>query len=159
EIQAERWLSAGRRIEGLYGVTIACTADLRAPWIGAEVPGDRAAEIRALFDGGTRPVAIDRPPAELEASKRILESDGRGRAVECASGPTFVFPDDASFGFRSDVRIERSDASSGAALRSGNPGNWDPVEWDELLDGRLGPWAIALEDGLVISICHTPNAL
>src|SRR5689334_20188089 len=26
------------------------------------------------------------------------------------------------------------------ALRGANPGNWEPVEWDELLEGKLGPW-------------------
>jgi hypothetical protein len=37
------------------------------------------------------------------------------------------------------------------------PGNWEPVEWDELLDGRLGPWSIAVERELAVSICHTPG--
>jgi RimJ/RimL family protein N-acetyltransferase len=48
---------------------------------------------------------------------------------------------------------------AGDVLRNANPGNWHPVEWDELLDGRLGPWTMALEGELVVSICHTPRPL
>jgi RimJ/RimL family protein N-acetyltransferase len=45
------------------------------------------------------------------------------------------------------------------ALRGANPGNWEPVEWDELLEGKLGPWAIAVDGERVASICHTPGPM
>jgi RimJ/RimL family protein N-acetyltransferase len=61
--------------------------------------------------------------------------------------------------FHSPVRIERSDAYDGERLRGANPGGWEPVEWDELLDGRLGPWAMAIDGERVVSICHTPVAM
>jgi RimJ/RimL family protein N-acetyltransferase len=44
-------------------------------------------------------------------------------------------------------------------LRDANPGNWMAVEWDELLRGQLGPWAMAHAGGRVVSICHTPGPL
>ena len=54
------------------------------------------------------------------------------------------------------VRVERSDhplsGSLAAALRGANPGNWEPVEWDELLDGRLGPWTMVLDGDRAVSI-------
>jgi GNAT superfamily N-acetyltransferase len=52
--------------------------------------------------------------------------------------------------------MARSDAAPDAALRGLNPGNWAPDEWDDLLDGVLGPWAMAVVDGRAASICHTP---
>lgn len=58
--------------------------------------------------------------------------------------------------FASPVRIARSDSCRDDRLRAANPGGWEPGEWDELLDGRLGPWAFALEGECVVAICHTP---
>lgn len=58
--------------------------------------------------------------------------------------------------FASELHIARSDQSVPAWLKKANPGNWDPVEWDELLDGLLGPWTIASLDGRVVSLCHAP---
>jgi len=48
--------------------------------------------------------------------------------------------------------IVRSDSSEAQSLTDLNPGNWAKGEWQELLDGDLGPWAMALVDGRVISI-------
>jgi RimJ/RimL family protein N-acetyltransferase len=53
----------------------------------------------------------------------------------------------------------RSDGGNEESLRKANPGNWHPVEWDELLEGRLGPWAMAMDGERVVSICHTPGPL
>lgn len=57
------------------------------------------------------------------------------------------------------VAIERSGGSGVDRLRNANPGNWHPIEWDELLRGQLGPWAIATDGDHAISICHTPGPL
>jgi predicted GNAT family acetyltransferase len=43
------------------------------------------------------------------------------------------------------------------SLEAANPGNWPPDEWQDLLAGRLGAWVMALVDGRVASICHTPR--
>ncbi|HEU4732170.1 MAG TPA: GNAT family N-acetyltransferase [Kofleriaceae bacterium] len=152
-IQAEGSFDHAGRILDRYGVTVACARDRQALWIGADVPDELAAELTSAFHRTARAAEPRQPPPALEPCRRILEAGGR--SVECTAGPSYVFPDGARF--TSTVRIERSDASNGAALRHINPGNWDPVEWDELLDGRLGPWAIAVEDDRAVSICHTPG--
>ena len=77
--------------------------------------------------------------------------------LQWTGGPSYLI--EPSTSFASNVRIDRSDSSSGERLRAANPGNWEPIEWDELLDGRLGPWAIATEADLVASICHTPKPM
>jgi RimJ/RimL family protein N-acetyltransferase len=35
---------------------------------------------------------------------------------------------------------------------------WEPDEWENLMDGRLGPWAIGLKIEQVVAVCHTPVA-
>jgi RimJ/RimL family protein N-acetyltransferase len=73
------------------------------------------------------------------------------------AGPTYLIEPDVRFEMR--THIARSDTSSGERLRHLNPGNWEHDEWDELLDGALGPWAMAVVDGRVVSICHTPGRM
>jgi RimJ/RimL family protein N-acetyltransferase len=58
-----------------------------------------------------------------------------------------------------DAAIVRSDAPQPEWLPRGNPGNWHPREWVELLDGLLGPWSMIVDDHRVLSICHTPRPL
>ncbi|HEY0985774.1 MAG TPA: GNAT family N-acetyltransferase [Kofleriaceae bacterium] len=144
----------GRRMIGAYGVAIVCTADRDELWISTEVADEQAAELTAVFDGAARATGALEPPA-LERCRPILERDGR--ALVTSGGPSYVFPDDTRFA--SDVRVERSDAPTAEALRDANPGNWHPVEWNELLDGQLGPWAAATEGERVVSLCHTPRPL
>jgi hypothetical protein len=143
-IQAEGSLDGHGRIAGRYGLTIACTEDGHALWIGADVPDALAGELTAAFERAPRTARPDEPPPVLEHCAQILGP------LERAAGPSYLIgPDTRS---ASAVHLE----PDAGRLRDANPGNWHPVEWDELLDGRLGPWAIATEAGRVASICHTP---
>jgi ribosomal protein S18 acetylase RimI-like enzyme len=151
-IQAEGAFDQRGRVAGWYGVTIACSADEQALWIGADVPDALATELAATVDPAPVPMVPAQPPRALDRCRRLL--DRGGRALPCSAGPSFLI--EAASRLRSGLHIERSDASRGDALRNANPGNWHPAEWGELLDGCLGPWAMAIEDGLVVSICHTP---
>jgi hypothetical protein len=154
-VQAEGSFDPRRRVIGMYGVTIACAEGRQELWIGAEVPDALAAEVAATFEDAPPSSHPSEPPPALERCARLL--DAGDRCLQRTAGPSFLIPPDAYFA--SGARLERSDASNGAALRNANPGNWHPVEWDELLDGRLGPWAIATEGGVIVSICHTPGPL
>jgi hypothetical protein len=152
-LQAEASFDDRGRLSGRYGATIAATADRSVLWIGADVPDALAAALIAAFDPAPPPDPGARPPA-LERCRQLLEAGGH--ALSCTGGPSFVFTDAR---FASTARIVRSDTASLDALRGANPGNWHPVEWDELLDGRLGPWTMVLDGELVASICHTPGPL
>jgi RimJ/RimL family protein N-acetyltransferase len=70
------------------------------------------------------------------------------------NGPTFLI--EGSYWATESMRILRSDASDSKELHPLNPGNWEPDEWEQLLDGVLGPWAMAVAGGVVVSLCHTP---
>ena len=152
-IQAQPTFDPRGRIIGSYGVTIACTEEGQAIWIGAELPDELAGELAATFGRAASASRPDAPPPALEACARLLETPGH--PLQRFAGPSFVIPPDTHFA--SAARIARSDRSDRDALRAANPGNWLAIEWDELLDGRLGPWAIATERERIVSICHTPG--
>lgn len=38
------------------------------------------------------------------------------------------------------------------------PDNWQPGEWNQLISGEIGEWAMALNGREPVSICHTPAA-
>jgi hypothetical protein len=152
-IQAEASFDRRGRIVGCYGITIASGEDGHALWIGADVPDEMADELTAAFDRASPASAPTEPPPALDLCEKILGLEG----VERAAGPSYLIPPDTRFA--SDVAIVRSGGPGVDRLRGANPGNWHPVEWDELLGGRLGPWAIATSGEHAISICHTPVPL
>ena len=164
-IQIEADLDRDGREIGVDGITIAVCEEGQVMWVGADVPEAVADELRVTFDRAERPRDSgdsrdpNAPPAALEPSRRILERVGG--PVRCDAGPSYLFPPETRFA--SAAAIARSDSPTSAVrmntLRGGNPGNWDPIEWDELLGGRLGPWAIAMDSGVVVSICHTARPL
>jgi hypothetical protein len=152
-IQSEESFDHRGRRAGLYGVAIVCCPDEQALWMGAEVPDALAAQLAEAFARSPRAPDPRTPPPALEACRRLLEAAG-GPPVPCDAGPSYLIEEGTRF--PSAVTIHLSDGGPAEPLRAANPGNWHPVEWDELLDGRLGPWAMAYQDGAVVSICHTP---
>jgi hypothetical protein len=151
EIQ-EGSVDAAGRIAGFHGVTIVWTRDRQALWIGAEVPEALAAELRAAFEAAAPTRDPAQPPPALEPCRKLLEAGGRPLSVRV--GPSFLIPHDVRF--PSQLPIVRSDVPLPSGLRDANPGNWPPVEWQELLEGRQGPWTMAFDGKGVLSICHTP---
>lgn len=127
---------------------------VRARFAGG-VPAEVAWAVEAVVDGVRRGAEADGPPPEVERCRLLLE-EASGKAVRLApgSGPSYVIEPDVTF--RPTARLVRSDTADCAALRGANPGNWGVDEWQDLLDGRLGPWVMAMHGERVISICHTP---
>jgi hypothetical protein len=154
-IQAEWSVDDAGRLRDRYGMALACTGERQALWVGARVPDRVAAELTAIVTAMGRVKDPAEQPRALEPCRQLLEADGH--ALRCTGGPSYVFshaPKVAAPG-----PIVRSVDASARALRHANPGNWHPVEWDELLDGRLGPWTMILDGGRAVSICHTPHAV
>src|SRR5215208_3104834 len=118
---------------------------------------DRLTDLALLDAAGASPRAgaPDREPPALVACRAILETGCAPLSLE--AGPSYVFVSPV----RAEMRIEiaRSDRSRGERLQRLNPWNWEAEEWDELLSGALGPWAMAVLDGRVVSICHTPGRM
>jgi len=155
EIQAEMAMDGRGRLAGVCGVTIGATGDGQILFVGGDVPDPLAAALVEAAGASPRAGVPDREPPALVACRAILEPVCAPLALE--AGPSYVFASPA----RAEMRIEiaRSDTSRGERLRHLNPGNWEPDEWDELLSGALGPWAMAVLDGRIVSICHTPRRM
>lgn len=156
-IQAERSLDARGRIAGYDGVRLACSAAGQALWIGADVPEPIAAALIDVVARAPAAASPDQPPPALDRCAALLAP--AGSALVRASGPSYLIPDHPAIGAAGAARLVGDGAPDVDVLRRANPGNWHPVEWDELLDGRLGPWVIAIDGGRALSICHTPGPI
>ena len=144
------------RIRDSDGVTVAAAHDGGLVFVGSKITDEVDSELRALSDG--HPVGGDPAvePAVVGHFKELLEERVGPTAVR--SGPYYVVPRRCTF--TSDAEIHRSTDAVSDLLRRGNPGNWEPQEWEDLLDNKLdGPWAMAVTDGRVVSICHTPRVM
>ncbi len=122
--------------------------------IGSAVPDDLAAALKAVVSAVTPSDDAISPPAALDQCRRLLEDTLGPVELTPGSGPSCLIPETAAF--RSAVPLVRSDVGDVTALRGANPGNWGAEEWQQLLDGLLGPWVMATHESAVISICHTP---
>lgn len=154
-LQAGMSMDAHGRLAGVRSIMIATARVGQLLFVGSDVPD---ALVPALVDAvstSPRAPAPHLEPPAIAACRAILEPS-------CAplfpdAGPSYLIPPD----IQAEVAayISRSDRSPTEPLRALNPGNWGDGEWDELLDGTLGPWAMAVADGRVVSICHTPRRM
>ena len=154
EIELEIWATDERqRING-PDLVIASSSDGSAAALGTAVPDDLAAELVKVVTGAPPMRDLSSPPMTLEHCRQLLEARLGPVELRPASGPSYLIPETVTF--RSKVTLVRSDEGDLTALRDSNPGNWGVQEWEQLLDGLLGPWVMATHDGQIISICHTP---
>jgi GNAT superfamily N-acetyltransferase len=118
--------------------------DLELLAMRADAVGDRVAGLRGVRLLRTRAAeAFDVGSAVPPDLAQAIETAYRLAAP--ANDPT--------------AALHRSDRPTPAWMRDANPGNWPPIEWGELLDGHLGPWAMATRGRRILSICHTPVRL
>jgi RimJ/RimL family protein N-acetyltransferase len=155
ELQTERSMDDRRRLAGVCGVTIATTSDGQILFVGSDVPDTLVPALVDAVETSPRASAPGREPPALAACRAIL-------APCCAplslnAGPSYLIEPHVRVEPRTP--IARSDASPSERPRHLNPGNWDRDAWGELLDGALGPWAMAVVDGRIVSICHTPGRM
>ncbi len=117
---------------------------------GGRLPPAVAARLHATVAGAASPSRV------VSECRRVLE-DALGPVV-VEGGPSYLIPPGTTF--RAAAVIRRSDdGESLDGLTSAKPSGWPADEWQVLLHGDLGPWAMALEGRRVVSICHTPRPL
>jgi hypothetical protein len=154
-IQEEMTLDERGRIANRWGITIASTHEAQLLFLGSELEAQLANALQKSFDAAPQHEDFTLPPAALAACERLLHDAGASFRRTC--GPYYVVPPGTRFVSAAEITLWTSRAVD--TLRSRNPGNWATDEWDQLLDGRLGPWAIATIDSRVVSICHTPRVM
>ncbi|HEY3081773.1 MAG TPA: GNAT family N-acetyltransferase, partial [Chloroflexota bacterium] len=155
KIEAERSMDDRYRLSGTCGVKISSTRDGQLLFVGSEVPDTVVPALIDAVDRSSLAPAPDREPPALAACRAILEPACAPLSVD--AGPTYLIEPHVRAERRTP--IVRSDGFPRERLRHLNPGNWEPDEWDDLLDGALGPWAMAVAEGRVVSICHTPRSM
>ena len=95
-------------------------------------------------------------PAVVDAVRRSVEGDAPPR-VE--GGAVYLFPERVPFATPAGHALITSADGASHRLREARPASWEPDEWERLLTGEGAPWAAALVDGQVVSLCHTPKPL
>lgn len=114
-----------------------------------------ADQLRGLVEAAETPADPAEEPPALAACVALMSSRG---AVEVTSGPSFVVeqsPVQAASG-----EIHRSDRPWPPTLRELRPhAVWAEDDWDQLLEGRYGPWAVIIGDGEVVAVCHTARSV
>jgi GNAT superfamily N-acetyltransferase len=89
-------------------------------------------------------------------STRTTELLGSATSVTARGGPSYVIENAVP---PTGSAIVTSDDAVPATLHAARPEKWwEREEWSDLLAGRLGPWAIAVDAGRVVALCHTPRA-
>jgi hypothetical protein len=123
----------------------------RALALGADVPDALAVELRAAVARAEPSHDPRDRPRVLERCRHLLEAGLSPVRIAC--GPTYVMP--GSVAYASEVHIHRSDCDV-ESLRDKRPVSaWAAEECDGLLNGCVGPFAIATVDDQVVSVCHT----
>jgi RimJ/RimL family protein N-acetyltransferase len=97
------------------------------------------------------------PSIVTMVKERLLSADPAS-GVTASGGPSYVFPPTIA-DLHASLPIILSDAIGLAeARRLQRPDNWQVGEWDQLISGEIGQWAMAVDGLQPVSICHTPVA-
>lgn len=115
--------------------------------IGSRVPDGVGETFLAGDPGG--PGTVGKPPSWPSAARGLLE--GAPGAVEVSSGPSYVVSPGVHFAVDGVDFVTVSTLEPNVA----RPANWEAEEWEQLLEGELGPWAMAVVEAEVASLCHS----
>jgi RimJ/RimL family protein N-acetyltransferase len=90
------------------------------------------------------------PPVIQDLRQRLSSAVG---SVEVASGPSYVC--EYAPAVPSLAGLIRSDDATAdfSHLTPPQDANWEPWEWELLLNGKLGPWAAMVASREVVSLC------
>ena len=135
-------------------VLASTTAGLAAA-VGRAVPDELAAALAERVQRAAPAEELSSPPPVLDDCRRRLEAALGPLELRPGSGPSYLIHEHVDF--PASVPLVRSgDDGAAVTLAGANPGTWEPDEWRQLLAGRLGAWAMAIQHDQVIAICHTP---
>jgi hypothetical protein len=151
-------------VDAIYGLTSAASGGpplLKDQTVRAVCAWSPRARLLALapgtatpdpHGGGPQKYAPGEPPDVL---LRLAERLGKP-STSVEGGPCFVFPGRLTAPAAPMLVIVSDGEGRQAARELVRPANWEPGEWSELISGRIGEWAMAVDDTAPVSICHTP---
>ncbi|MEU3598916.1 GNAT family N-acetyltransferase [Streptomyces sp. NPDC006798] len=147
---------------GLVPDAVPGRATLRDPSPLAVWAWSPRARLLALAPGLPLPGSLDGMeqeyvPDRLPDVVRHLGTSLEDRTVSVEGGPCCVFPDRLTVPEPAPLPVIASTSEGRDTARDlVRPDNWQPGEWDELIGGRMGKWAMAVHDREPVSICFTP---
>jgi len=144
--------SRGRSGTPAPHLSIGTSRDARTIAIGAGVPDTLAGELRRAIEAEALPVDPAQEPAPLVACERMLR-DALG-PVERSAGLAWVFESIPIMS--SDAAIVESTDTGASAFSGRVPEGfpWEHAEWQDLMSGKLGAWAMCMVQGSPVSLCH-----
>jgi hypothetical protein len=133
-------------------LVIAASPEGRLVVAASEVPHELAAELMALASEDALPAAPGEPPAVLDGcAARLAAALG---PVAVTGGPSYVATPVPVASSPATLIVSDGSKPHGQELRAPEGAGWEE-EWRELLEGRLGPWAMAAVDGEIVAICFS----
>jgi len=118
--------------------------------VGERVPARLAEEMKSLVARSELPRdPATRPPVLSHCQELLADSLG---PIEVTSGPSYVAESMSPFGWTVEIRTAREPGAEPLPLPPDVAG-WTEEEWRMLTQGALGPWAVALAAGQIVSIC------
>jgi RimJ/RimL family protein N-acetyltransferase len=132
-------------------LVIACGREGRVVRVGATVPVALADELISLGERGSTSGDLTQEPAQLAPCRELLMAEPV--VVVLSSGPGYIVPPETQFAPTAAI-VRSGDDVAGRHVAPPAGSNWAPDEWESLIAGDLGPFALAVADGDVASICH-----
>lgn len=134
-------------------VALAVATDGYAVRVSPRVTTTSAARVRVdgSPDRGAEDPAVR--PSELDRWVEVLAPQG---PTTVTGGPSYLIESTPTLSSVGEVFTSARPLPP--LLPAARPEAWWQVqEWDDLLAGRLGPWAIAMDGPRVVAVCHTPR--
>ncbi|MBM7785458.1 GNAT family N-acetyltransferase [Tenggerimyces flavus] len=138
------WGSDARgRVLPAHHLVAGVTADAVVVRYGSSVPDELVARLGALTPDPTNIAPF------LAQCQQLLDS--RYGSTVLNSGPGYLIPEGLTYESDADFVDSRAPRSLPC------PDTWPSDEWQELLAGNLGPWAVAVtDDDRVAAVAHMP---
>lgn len=132
---------------------IGVAADGLAVAIGSDVPDDAADLLLREISSHPQPGDPAAEPPAIAVCRAMLEP--AVGAVELSSGLGYLVAQNTRFASPATI-VRSGEVNAGTLLpRVPEPWGWGADEWRALLAGEMGPWAGAVADGVVVSLCHS----
>lgn len=121
-------------------------------FVRADLDDDLAESLRHVLGSWTQALPAHELRPALTSTLPLLAA--AGITAEVRGGPRFLIESLPAIPVGATV----ADSTAPADVRQAGtrrPPDWAPAQWDALLTGALGPWAMLLDQAEVLSICHT----
>jgi hypothetical protein len=120
--------------------------------IRPDLDADLAESLRHVL--GSWALALPAHELRLALTSALPLLEAAGITAEVHGGPSFLVESLPAVPAGKTV-VDSTTPGDVRSAGTHRPPGWDRTRWDALLSGALGPWAMVLGQGEVLSLCHT----